>query len=222
MTLDARQIRTLSADDQQASMVGQRVFVDSLNPDWWRGRLSAHQGIDESTTIEIVEASGAPPARWATLPSPMFSLHGTVREVRAVTHHKRLMDDSGLTATTTTIEGTDAVVSNPFRLLPRVLQASAANQYLALAHGDLNPRNILMVTVRGGTLFPCVIDYALTGDNQPLLLDFVKLELSVARDALPPLSWADNVRLQRIARPFGAGIQDPLDHQEVRSASIPA
>ncbi|MFC0439949.1 hypothetical protein [Kutzneria buriramensis] len=64
----------------------------------------------------------------------------------------------------------------------------------SLVHGDLNPRNIMLV----GDLL-CLIDYARTATGKPLLSDPAWLEISLLRDVLATrLTRPELVRLQRL------------------------
>jgi hypothetical protein len=63
----------------------------------------------------------------------------------------------------------------------------------SVVHGDLNPRNVLVVDEQ-----PCLIDYALTKSDRPLFCDFVRLEGCLMMEVLPDdLSWRQLLRLQR-------------------------
>ncbi|MEE8587543.1 MAG: hypothetical protein V3T83_22115, partial [Acidobacteriota bacterium] len=93
-----------------------------------------------------------------------------------------------------TIQGPGAQIPDPFSSLAEVLEASRKNRITSLVHGDLNPRNILVVDES-----PCLIDYALTRPAGGILSDFARLEGCLARDALPEdLTWPQHVRLQRL------------------------
>jgi hypothetical protein len=95
---------------------------------------------------------------------------------------------------TASLEGQGAAVPNPFTPLAGMLESMRANRVTSVAHGDLNPRNVLLV---GGD--PCLIDYALTRDGDPIFMDFARLEGSLTRDVLPAdLTWRQHVRLQRL------------------------
>jgi hypothetical protein len=115
-----------------------------------------------------------------------FHVRGKVRSVRARAHRERL--HAGLP------ELADAPVADPFAALPGILETRRSGRLTALVHGDLNPRNVLLVGDR-----PILIDYAFTRAGEPFFLDFTRLEGCVARDVLPEdLSLAQHLRLERL------------------------
>ncbi|WP_433227070.1 hypothetical protein [Actinomadura formosensis] len=82
----------------------------------------------------------------------------------------------------------------PFARLAAMLTAEAPNRPRTLAHGDLNPRNIM---VSGDQ--PCLIDYAKTARDLPLAADHTWLELMLLRDVLGErLGFGDLLTLQRL------------------------
>ncbi|HEU0301990.1 MAG TPA: hypothetical protein VFR37_21220 [Longimicrobium sp.] len=182
---------------------GTVVSMLDVEPQWWRGRLFARRPADPTVMIELVHASGSgmDAGLYDRLASS-FGFCGKVRSTRAAEHRSRLVSNlatAGVRLANGVAEDEGVRVPDPFPLLPRVLNASAAGRFLSVVHGDLNPRNVLVVGLRDGYRLPCLIDYALTDAGQPLLFDFVKLELCLLRDALPPVfTWSDHVRLQRL------------------------
>jgi hypothetical protein len=126
----------------------------------------------------------------------LFRVYGRLKSIREKTHKDHLLSKlKELKAEDGLIKGPGATVPDPFVLLPELLRTRQSRIITSLVHGDLNPRNILVVE----DLNPCLIDYANTGSGQTLLSDFVRLEGCLARDILPEdLNWKQHVRLQRL------------------------
>ncbi len=167
---------------------GAWVEVRNLRAEWWgerlMGRLAAHP-----LRLEVATPDGRTLRRLAEdrlAEGDTFHLRGRVRTLRARAHRERLLSDLP--------ELAEAPVADPFAALPGLLEARRAGRLTALVHGDLNPRNVLLVGDQ-----PMVIDYAFTGDGEPFFLDFTRLEGCLARDVLPDdLTLAHHLRLQRL------------------------
>lgn len=126
----------------------------------------------------------------------IWKLGGPLSQWRTWTHRKKLTDALGeeFSLSRGKLSGVDTVVPDPFTRLADVIDYPRIGRVTSVVHGDLNPRNILLVDGQ-----PCVIDYALTRDGQPLLGDFVRLEANLMVEAFASeLSWAQMVRVQRL------------------------
>ncbi|WP_146174108.1 hypothetical protein [Saccharothrix carnea] len=94
----------------------------------------------------------------------------------------------------------DAVVADgvrcadPFAGLHKALTDSRFGRVRAVVHGDLNPRNAMVVPVGDQVI---LIDYARTAEGQPVLVDAAWLEVCLLRNVHSALGFADLVRLQR-------------------------
>ncbi len=166
---------------------GAWIEVHDLTAEWWGDRLMG-QPPQSSLRLELVTPDGRTMRQLARRlkEDAVFHVRGRVRSVRARAHRGRL--HAGLP------ELAGAAVADPFEALPQILEARRSERLTALVHGDLNPRNVLLVDDK-----PILIDYAFTHDREPFFLDFTRLEGCLARDALPEdLSLAQHLRLQRL------------------------
>jgi Ternary complex associated domain 9 len=197
-----------SSKQDSSTQPGQMVYLPRLQASWWGPRLMGREG---GASIEVTgggrEISAI--ARASVRDGDLFDLYGRVRSTRFSLHRERLLtdgelrqDDDGLVADRTSVD-------DPFRRLFAILNERRPDRVTSVVHGDLNPRNVLLVGDQ-----PCLIDYNLTRDGQPILGDFARLEGSLAREVLPASwSWADLVRLQRllaVASRFGDAAADRL------------
>ena len=88
----------------------------------------------------------------------------------------------------------DVTLANPFTPLRAILTTDVEGRALATVHGDLNPRNVLVV---GQQVF--LIDFAQVKPDRPVVSDPAWLEMCLLRDVLAPrLGWPALVRLQRL------------------------
>lgn len=166
---------------------GSWIEVRALTAEWWGDRLMG-QPPQSSLRLELVTPDGRTMRQLARQlkEGAVFRVRCRVRSVRARAYRERL--HAGLP------ELAGAAVADPFDALPQILEARRSGRLTALVHGDLNPRNILLVDDK-----PILIDYAFTRDREPFFLDFTRLEGCLARDALPEdLSLAQHLRLQRL------------------------
>ncbi len=127
--------------------------------------------------------------------SPTWSIEGRLAKLRTLNRRAFILQklpELGLHSNT--LQGPAAQLPDPFPPLAGVLESTRADRVSSLVHGDLNPRNILLVDDQ-----PCLIDYASTRTGEPIFVDFTRLEGCLARDTLPlDLTWAQHVRLQRL------------------------
>jgi hypothetical protein len=172
---------------------GDRVHLFDLNAAWWGEQLMGD--LDDKRIQVKVIAEDPPVASVAgkLKEGEAFDVYGKVRSTRARAHHQRLsagplVADGGL------LKGDSASVPDPFVPLHALLTDDPSDAVWTVAHGDLNPRNVLLIDDRA-----CLIDFAFTAAGQPIFADFARLEGSLARDTLPAgWSWAQHVRLQRL------------------------
>jgi len=166
---------------------GASVEVRDLKTEWWRDRLMG-QLPQNPLRLEVVPADSSTLRQLAPnlVEGSTFHVRGRVRSVRARAHRERLY--AGLP------ELADVQVADPFEVLPRILEPRRRDRLTAVVHGDLNPRNILLVDDK-----PILIDYAFTRASEPFFFDFTRLEGCLARDVLPEdLSLVQHLRLQRL------------------------
>ncbi|GAA1908874.1 hypothetical protein GCM10009753_45310 [Streptantibioticus ferralitis] len=84
-------------------------------------------------------------------------------------------------------------VAHPLRSLHDVLDVPGEGRVRSDVHGDLNPRNVLVI---GGLIF--LIDYAAAERNGYLLADPAWLEICLLREVVAQkIGWTDMCRLQR-------------------------
>ncbi|MDW5327504.1 hypothetical protein [Plantactinospora sp. KLBMP9567] len=163
----------------------------SAGPD---GQVFGHDGY---TTVEVR------PATTHELSGGLAGLAGSRRPVvgrvvqsRAEMQWARVnrflpgVADDGRAAVT--VHG--VVLGHPFTVLRQILTTDLPGRVRATMHGDLNPRNVLVLD---GQLF--LIDFAAVRAERPVLGDPVWLETCLLRDVIAPrLSWPALVRLQRL------------------------
>lgn len=99
--------------------------------------------------------------------------------------------------------------ADPLAFLHRVLTSVAPGRVDCVAHGDLNPRNVLVVADR-----PVVIDFGETKGGLPLTFDFCWLEVALLRDVFANLGFRGIVRLQRALALASALLSFGVDAQE--------
>ena len=189
-------LESAARHDAQKIRPGMLVHLRNLTAVWWGDQLMA-EALEHDLRVEVLAPRGRRIRDLAAglKEGDLLRVCGRVRSVQARACRERLLaglPDFGVRKGT--LSGPDAEVPDPFDLLPAVLETRRPGRWTALVHGDMNPRNVLVVAGR-----PCLIDYALTKDGEPLLADFVRLEGTLARDVLPEdLSWAQLVRLERL------------------------
>ncbi|MEU0878601.1 hypothetical protein ABZ345_08395 [Lentzea sp. NPDC005914] len=109
--------------------------------------------------------------------------------------------------------------ADPSSALRKVLTDTRFGRMKCVGHGDLNPRNVLLV---GDETY--VIDFAETADGLPLLWDPAWLEVGLMRDVFADLPHADLLRLQRllaVACRMRSLAQQPDDVEEACLRLVP-
>lgn len=131
---------------------------------------------------------------------------GRVRTTRAAEHRDRIRRFlPGFTQSGPDRVAVDGVtVADPFVSLRAIVTADVAGRVRATVHGDLNPRNVLVLD---GQVY--LIDFAGVAAGRPILGDAAWLEMCLLRDVVAfRLGWPALVRLQRL---LAAAIRlDPL------------
>lgn len=172
------------------------VHLRRLEAAWWCDRLMGEDG-PSGLRVEILAAEGTDLRAIAheVTEGSEFAVCGRLVSLRTALHRDRLLEGlPDLNIEEGAIRGPGAEVPDPFAFLPELLEGRREHRITSLVHGDLNPRNILVVGDSS-----CLIDYAFTGPGEAILSDFARLEGSLARDTLPEdLTWSQHVRLQRL------------------------
>jgi hypothetical protein len=124
-----------------------------------------------------------------------LDLHGKVLETRAGQCRRRIeyfLPALEQLPRGISVDGTRT--RDPFAALHQVITESAPGRVRSLVHGDLNPRNVLLVEGQ-----PYLIDFAHMANDQPLLGDFAWLETCLLRHAIASnIDWPDLLYLQRL------------------------
>ena len=196
-----------SLDIDAAIHPGEFVHLPDVEAVWRDHRLFAKPCEDMRVQVELISHAGPIESIAAEIAhGAVLDVHGRVLSTRARAHRDRLVAGGTELRFGKQIRGVGAEVSDPFPMLRRVLTERLAGRVVATVHGDLNPRNFLVVDDR-----QCLIDYADTRDGQPLYTDFARLEGSLLRGALSALAWREQVQLQRLlaaASRYGEGAAD--------------
>ncbi|WP_156893689.1 hypothetical protein [Actinokineospora enzanensis] len=106
--------------------------------------------------------------------------------------------------------------ADPFDGLSRILLEELPGRVRSMAHGDLNPRNIVLA----GTM-PHLIDYARTTEDAAQQSDFCWLEIGFVRDVLYDQDPVAVLRLQRALAVASIGLDLGLDVDSVRARCEP-
>jgi Ternary complex associated domain 9 len=198
---------------------GGMIYLVRLRANWRGDRLLASAKTNDALVhTELVCAGGQQIAIIASglRDHDEFKVYGLVRSTRARAHQE-LFRAAGLHTDGEILSADGVRVPDPFRALQTALTERLPGRVVARAHGDFNPRNILLV---GRT--PCVIDYGEMHDGQPIFLDFARLEGCLIRDVLPGWDLARHVRVQRmlaVASRFGDEMADRLARNSGRDRS---
>jgi len=183
-----------AADDEEVIVPGTMVELRRLTTeDTGDDTLIARRG---NVSVAVRRADGAAPT-FAVAPfagRQHVTVVGRVVAVRAAQWWERARRAvPPLTRDGSTVSVGDVAVREPFSQIPELLTAQIEGRLTGLTHGDLNPRNVLLVD---GQVF--LIDFARTGERPPLS-DAAWLEVCLLRDVVAPaLGWEHTVRLQRL------------------------
>jgi Ternary complex associated domain 9 len=179
------------------TIIGSLVELDEAKMKWRDRHLIAEVDAHHLRVEVVAQGEAAIDQLASTVKDgSVWMLRGRLVSLRMLEHRERLLKGLGdeFEIIGSILSGPGARVQDPFIALPKVLEIPRTPRITSVIHGDLNPRNILVIE---GT--PCVIDYALTCRGEPILIDFTRLEGSLAREALPDdLTWIQHVRLQRL------------------------
>lgn len=100
------------------------------------------------------------------------------------------------------ISGPHTQVRNPISSLSSTLNRPKYNRIVGLAHGDLNPNNIVIVEET-----PLLIDFSNTKHNHCLLIDFACLECCIVRSFVANrVDWRQLVILERLLALASCGL----------------
>ena len=188
---------------------GERIAVDVSSIAAADGVLLAHPSPD--TRIEVRPGPGGQPSQDAGAQNSGRLLHATVVATRTERYGqlcRELLGDA-LVLDNSVARLDDCGFGHPFARLRSILCDPVEGWVSAPAHGDLNPRNVLVADDQ-----PYLIDHARADDRQPLMGDPAWLELNLLRNVVAPrLSWGELVRLQRVLAVYcrlGPSTDDPL------------
>lgn len=186
--------RTIGSPESAQLVDGDDVALSHLRP-VGAGQPLIARGDD--IVVEIVSGGPGNPDWLAELAGRReFAVHGRVVGTRGSVHRARMvaavqeLGPSPATDDDWIVDGT--VVADPFRALPGVLTRPVPHRVRSVIHGDLNPRNALIVGDQ-----PCLIDYSHTEDGRPQQADFCWLELGLLREVFADLGFSALVVLQR-------------------------
>lgn len=157
---------------------GDLLTLGGLRPRKFTGSLIAD---GDNITVEIQAEPGSGVALAELLGRPRLAVCGRITGSRGARHRERLKNLLELPA------------DDPFAALPQVLTETRAGRVCSVAHGDLNPRNILLT---GGR--PYLIDYARARNDCPQQTDFCWLEVGLVRDVFAGQGPRVLLGLQRV------------------------
>lgn len=103
--------------------------------------------------------------------------------------------------------------ADPFDALPAALLDAARGRVVAISHGDLNPRNVV---VAGGR--PFLIDYAHTAAERPQQEDYCWLEVGLLRDVLADRGQRALLEVQRVLWLAGRAVDGGATPEQVASS----
>ncbi|MCP4690110.1 MAG: hypothetical protein GY859_18805, partial [Desulfobacterales bacterium] len=133
---------------------------------WWGRRLMAEFD-PHFLRVEVVADGGGDIRALAgeVEEGSEWSIQGRLKSSRLAAHRDRLLNSlgAGFGLENNTLHGQGARTPDPFSALGGVLDGPRAHRVTSLIHGDLNPRNILVINKT-----PCLIDYAYTNMGEPL------------------------------------------------------
>ncbi|MGW5639325.1 hypothetical protein, partial [Streptomyces sp. NPDC003832] len=174
------------------------------------GRLLARPSSD--TCIEVCPGPGGEPPHHGGAANGGRLLYATVVATRTERYgrlcHEVLGDALVLEKSVARLDG--RAFGLPFARLRSVLGDPVEGWVSSPAHGDLNPRNVLVADDQ-----PYLIDHARAADRQPQMGDPAWLEMNLLRNVVAPkLDWGELVRLQRaltVRCRLGPSSDDPLE-----------
>ncbi len=128
-------------------------------------------------------------------PPGSFTIQGTIESRRSAWTWQRITEAlPELTATGAEIQVGPTRAANPFAALSWLLTGRLHGLVTAMAHGDVNPRNVLVCAER-----PYLIDYASPSPDRPVHFDLAWLEINLMRRPVAgQLDFAGLVQLQRV------------------------
>ncbi|MBC7821243.1 MAG: hypothetical protein IAG10_30520, partial [Planctomycetaceae bacterium] len=175
----------------------ERILLANAKVEWWGDWLIAETAEPYFLRVRIESGDSGATIRYLAkevVNGAGWDIEATVTNWRQPTNRDRLMSLlAGFQLADGRLTGDGVSVRDPFPPLADVLNRERDDRITCVAHGDLNPRNILLVEGN-----PCLIDYAFTRDGEPLMSDFVRLEGCLLREALANFTWSEHVRLQRL------------------------
>lgn len=197
-TPEQRRMFVRSSDEVLTSSdIGDGSTIELRGLDLTRGAQDCVVGRVGDLSVLIRQAAGAPRAfdlmDFALRNPTNAVVVGRVAAIRGRewrTTVERVIPDAAIDTEVVEIDGVRA--RQPFGEVVRVLTEPAQGRLIGLTHGDLNPRNVLVL---GGQVF--LIDFAEL-DQRPPLSDAAWLEICLLRDVVSRiLDWPELVRLQR-------------------------
>lgn len=182
--------RTVGGPEPEQLGAGADIVLNHLrsDPD---GRPWTARG--DNIVVEIRPVGGQPDEATGR---PDFALHGRVVETRGAAVRSRMVNALAELGSVDSagdgwvVAGTE--VASPFEVLLDVLTRAVPGRVRSLVHGDLNPRNALVVGDQ-----PFLIDYSHTANDRPQQADFCWLELGLVRNVFADLGFPALVALQR-------------------------
>ncbi|MFD2416613.1 hypothetical protein [Amycolatopsis pigmentata] len=178
--------RTVGGPRTAQLVAGENIVLANLRPDP-RGRPGFARGDHIDVAIRPADARTRP---------PVFAVRGQVVQTRGAAVRARMvaaLEELGPVATSDdgwVVAGTE--MDCPFGMVLDVLTRPARGRVRSVVHGDLNPRNILLVEDQ-----PILIDYAHTAAGQPQQADFCWLEIGLLREVFADLDFPALLALQR-------------------------
>ncbi len=182
--------RTVGGPKPEQLGAGDDIALNHLHPDP-AGRPWIARG--DNIVVEIRPVGDEPDEAASRLD---FALHGRVVETRGSAVRSRMLNALAELGSVDpagdgwVVAGT--AVASPFEVLLDVLTRAVPRRVRSLAHGDLNPRNALVVADQ-----PFLIDYSHTANGISQQADFCWLEIGLVRDVFADLGFPALVALQR-------------------------
>ena len=175
-------LRSLAGQEDDLTP-GDLLTIGGLRPERLDGTLVA-RGDNIVVEIRVEPGSGHRVDLAALAARPDLSVCGLITATRGRTNRERLVAAAGEFGKT---------FADPFSALKNVLTVPAGGRVRSYAHGDLNPRNVVLVGDR-----PYLIDYEHTSDDLPQTGDCCWLEVGLLRDVFAANDLAALIGLQRV------------------------